>query len=412
MRRASRGLLVVVTALSSACASDSPRDDATFSVRDSAGIRIVDSRSPVWGTASVWRVDSLPHFVIGEREIDLAATVQATTPESSAYHFDAVRAAELRDDGGVIVLEGGSSELRRFDGSGAHLWSVGRLGGGPGEFRSPSYLGTYADGSIALWDRSVARLTVIGPDGVLRRTQGYESVVGRQPAAYGVFPDSSLMAVFPTSISPPAPGTLFTDTIGFWRVTDTDVEPVLLARHPGPVALWTGRYQLNTPFTSNPLRALRGSQLIVSSGRRPSVFVYDTTGQLVERYDVQRVPVTVNADDIDRTIDFTIEQKWYGDVSRQVWNEWLPRMPVPEQQPAYDQLVVASDGALWLRHYVPLHVRDAAFEWDVFAADGVWQGIVRTPPGLLVTSVRDGRLAGIARDSLDVPSVRVHAILR
>ena len=372
----------------------------------------MESRAPAWSDSTAWRVDSAPLYVLGERALDLAASVRATTPESAAYFFDAVRAADLRDDGGVIVLEGGTSELRGFDSSGVHLWSVGRTGGGPGEFRSPSYLGSYSDGSIALWDRPVARLTVIGPDGVLRRTQGYESVVGRQPAAYGVFPDSSLMAVFPTSISPPAPGTLFTDTIGFWRVTNTDAEPVLLARHPGPVGLWTGRFQLNTPFTINPLRALRGSHLIAASGARPSVFVYDTTGRLVERYDVQREPVAVNAGDIDAMIDFTIEQKWYGDVSRDVWNEWLPRMPVPEFQPAYDQLVVASDGALWLRHYVPLHVRDATSEWDVFATDGVWQGTVQTPPGLLVTSVRDGRLAGIVRDSLDIPSVRVHAIVR
>lgn len=412
MRRPSCGVLVMVTALGSACASETPRDGEAFSIRDSAGVRIVESRSPAWGTDPALRVDSVPLFVIGERELDLAGSVQATAPESSAYSFDAVRAAELRDDGGVLVLEGGTSELRRFDSSGVHRWSVGGAGGGPGEFRSPSYLGTYADGSIALWDRSVARLTVIGPDGALRRTQGYESVVGRQPAAYGVFPDSSLMAVFPTSISAPAPGTLFTDTIGFWRVTQTDAEPVLLARHPGPIGLWTGRFQLNTPFTSNPLRALRGAQLIVSSGAAPSVFVYDTTGRLVERYDVQRAPVPIDPDDVNHMIDFTIEQKWYGDVSREVWDEWLPRMPVPDMQPAYDQLVVASDGALWLRLYVPLHVRDAASEWDVFAADGVWQGTVQTPRGLLVTSVRNGRIAGITRDSLDVPSIRVHAIVR
>src|SRR5687768_17068674 len=72
---------------------------AGVSVRDSAGVRIVESRRPAWGDERRWTVSSSPSVEIGA--VDGPAEEQ----------LGQVRGAVRLPDGTVIVADGTSREL-------------------------------------------------------------------------------------------------------------------------------------------------------------------------------------------------------------------------------------------------------------------------------------------------------------
>ncbi len=239
---------------------------------------------------------------------------------------------------------------------------------------------------------------------------------------YGVFDDGALLAAFPTSIAPPSPGSVLTDTINLWRFDHGSDERRLITRLPGPIWMWTGRYQLPVPLTMNPLRAVNGQRLVTASGAFPEIQIHESTGGLVERYRLPHEPVAMARDEVRTMVDDWIDRGIYMGPAT-VWDEWFDRMPVPQQRPAFDRLLLDDAGNIWVRRFDTALDSTVSPSWDVVAPDGRYRGVTMTPRGLEVMAVRassmsgPGRgvngssiLAGVSRDSLDVEYVSVHRI--
>jgi hypothetical protein len=95
----------------------------------------------------VWTLSTDPALEIGVREGD------------DPYQFDRATGSALLADGRVVVLDGGSREIRFFDADGVFLVAVGGEGEGPGEFRTPTRLRRTLGDSIQIWDARMARLS-------------------------------------------------------------------------------------------------------------------------------------------------------------------------------------------------------------------------------------------------------------
>lgn len=364
-------------------------------MRDSAGVRIVESDTAAWTDTTAWTIDAEPMVRIGSIEGE------------ASNQFYQIRGVDLTPDGGVVVLDGGSAQLRRYDASGAHQWSTGKQGGGPGEFQQPWYVGQQTDGSFLVWDRAAGRLTIIGAGGELRGTERHIPASGDPPPTpYGIFGGGALLTVFPSSISPPTAGTVFADTIDMWWYDRSTQERRLLATAPGPTWIWTGRLQLPVPFTANPLRAPVGNHLVVAHGSQPEVVVHDSTGAITGRYLLPHPLQAVNESDVQDMLDFWIANGYHNEA---VWTEWLEHMPVPDEKPAFDRLIVSRNGEIWVRRFV-IDPGDGAATWDVLDRDGSWLGSIAIPAGLDISAIRDDRLAGIFRDEEGVEYVHVYAL--
>jgi hypothetical protein len=74
-------------------------------------------------------------------------------------------------DGGIVVLDGDSRELRFFDASGAHQLTVGGRGEGPGEFRFPGHLSRMAGDTLRVLDMASDRHSFFAPDGAFLRAE-------------------------------------------------------------------------------------------------------------------------------------------------------------------------------------------------------------------------------------------------
>lgn len=105
-----------------------------------------------------WTVEELPQFTIGEEGA------------GSEYQFSRLTAVRRLPDGGVVLANAGSAEVRAFAPDGTFRWSVGQPGDGPGDFRSLARVEVLAGDTILALDYQGPRLTWIGPDGIISRT--------------------------------------------------------------------------------------------------------------------------------------------------------------------------------------------------------------------------------------------------
>src|SRR5690606_20467602 len=106
---AALGLLLVV--LLAAC-GDAQGGAPRALVRDSAGVRIVESMGASWEEGDAWRIAAQPALEIGMAE---------GPPD---YLLDQVRGARRLADGRVVIANSGSGELRYYGADGTHLRSV------------------------------------------------------------------------------------------------------------------------------------------------------------------------------------------------------------------------------------------------------------------------------------------------
>ncbi len=107
--------------------------------RDSAGIRIIENPRPSDGSRLPWSIGPEPIVSIG--------AVEGQEPYLLDWATDATRLS----DGRIVILNGGTDELRVFDASGVFLESWGGRGEGPGEFRSLWRVEPWPGDSIIAW---------------------------------------------------------------------------------------------------------------------------------------------------------------------------------------------------------------------------------------------------------------------
>jgi hypothetical protein len=83
-------------------------------------------------------------------------------------------------------------------------------------------------------------------------------------------------------------------------------------------------------------------------------------------------------------------------------------MDFPDSIPHFDNLIVADDGALWVKRYSTLAPR----RWYVFNVDGRWLGSIELPERFTPSGVADDLVYGVDRDADDVELVQVFRVQR
>ena len=137
-------LLVAAAALTSACSS-AEGALASDMIVDSAGVTIVRNREPLWSDAEAWSVPDRPQVTIGVLD------------GSAEYQFYDVAAAARQSDGDIVVVDGGSREVRLYDRQGAFIAKWGGRGSGPGEFQNPVQVLVIPGDTLLVWDDALAR---------------------------------------------------------------------------------------------------------------------------------------------------------------------------------------------------------------------------------------------------------------
>lgn len=385
-----------------ACTDGDPLETG-FSVRDSAGVKIVESAAPALTSEGRWIVAPEPVLEIGTLE----------GPEE--YTFDRIGAVVRVSDRRILVSNRRTNELRFYGLDGVFRRTVGGTGDGPGEFRSMRVWLGIAD---TLWvdDPRLGRLTKLNPDGEFVesvRIQG-ESEMGF-PTAFGSSSDGGFWVTSATGgFGAGADGLLEGFEIFFSHFDSSGSLDRVIAEFRGPPQ-WAHTSGGMTSANSLPhsigwtVHAGSPNHVFLGTGMDPEVGVWSQDGKLIRliRWEAATRPVDDSSIEEFKD-DFLL--RYEGSDREEFWNGWLRDVPFPEEMPTFDKLFVDRTGHLWVKKYQPSWENSQT--WYTFTSDGRWLGEVGVPPALAITDIGADYVLGIWRDEMDVEYVRMYSLDR
>lgn len=412
------------------CGGTSDAAVETATVRDSAGVTIVESTAPAWRADEALAVPAAPTVAIGAEDA------------GAEYQFGRVAAATRLSDGGVAVFDGMANELRWFDADGRFVRRAGGRGGGPGEYQHVAWMRRLPGDSLVLHDMMAQRLTVLAPDGSVARSVNIGAAAGAAPppsaegrgerrmtmtglGRYRVlapFGDGSLLA---TVAGAPAmtegratrdsvvylrlaPDGAVRDTIGTFAGDETQVSTTGGAGG-APTSVMVGP----PPFGRTTQVAADDSGFWLGTTDRYEIGRFDAGGRLVRlvRRPVEPVPVT-DADVAERKrLDLenmgTVGAAQSAAFRRMVEARWEGAV-IPPAMPAHGPMLAGADGRLWVRETAP--PADETPRWVAFRDDGTMLGTVALPPRFRALEFGADYVLGVRRDDLDVERVELYPL--
>lgn len=406
MARGLSGLIlagILGAGLALAACGDQAFEAPTAEIQDSAGVRVVVNPPPSPDTDPVCTVVDDPEVEIGVLDGD---------PE---YQLFRVSGAVVLSDGRIAVANRGAHDLRMFDPEGGHLWSSGREGDGPGEFRSVELVDRFGPDSLLVHDFRQRRFSVFDDSGELARSfqVGDEEelrfprpegvlegggVVVRQGAVYtagqattGADRGSSrLYLVEPTG--------RVVDTLGEFPGAETFV----LSRERS-LSVW------NLAFGRGAFVQVGRERIAVGTNDSYSVRILDAEGAPLHVVRQTREPVPTTEADFDAFAESQLADV-ESESRRASIRTMLADMPRHETFPAYEDTRLDRVGNLWVEEY--RRPGDEQTVWQVFDRDGVLAARVRTPEGMDVLDIGDDYVLGLVRDDLDVERLRLHRLMK
>ena len=383
--------------VASACGAGN--DGNAVVARDSAGIAIVESRAPAWTRETSWSVSSDPLLDVGSAD------------GPAEYQFSGVEAGVRLADGGIVICDAGSSEIRFYNAAGTFVRAIGRPGDGPGEYRRLTALGRGPGDSLWAYDFGLRRFTVLASDGTAIRTV---SVGGSLSAvnAVGQLPNGSFVVKesWSTGTGGDVKEGLERDPIAVVRISADGRTQDTIAVIPGRevfISSEDGRAVMNTPlFAHTSVASVRDSEIVLGDQSTFALWIYHGAGP-THVYRITGVDLRLSRGDVAGAIAARIAQAPPERMTAA--RTHYAGMAVPETRPAYGALAVDRRGDVWVSTYSP--TAEPARAWYVFSPDGRWLGEIRMPERFSVLDIGDDWILGVWRDSLDVERVRLYRLL-
>jgi hypothetical protein len=403
---------VMSSALIAACSGD--QENSSVIQRDSAGVKIVESYQPAWAEGEGWRLSQEPIVTIGVEE----------GPEE--YSLYQVAAALRLPDGRIVIHNNGSDQLRYYDSTGTHLYSVGRDGFGPGEFKR--VLGMWLAGdSLIVNDWGQDRVSVFSAGGEYGRTVMLYREPGPQPVAVGVFPDGSILGrelVYDRAAVPDSGLQLrrwnavyrryardgaVIDSIGvfLWHESLSETLRRELDSERGGATSYS--VAADAPFGRQGSTLAFGDHVYHGSSDTYEIRVFDSHGTLerIIRRPIPNAPVTGSDMEAFKQDFIGDEDSPYAKWARRRVNE----LRFPETKPAYGTVKVDALGNIWVAEYSLGH-NDRSGNWTVFDSDGCMLGDVVLSVDGRITEIGADYLLGVWRTELGVEQVKMYRLLK
>ncbi len=377
-----------------ACQAE-PTPESTYTVRDSAGVEIVESWEPAWDEGQAWTLTEEPILSIGA--ID--------GPEE--YTFYRAGSALRLEDGRILVVNGGSQEVRFYSPEGRFLHATGSDGEGPGEFRGIGRIRRFGRDSLAVEDYRLFRISLFDLDGTFGRSFRMEEGGSQLPFPDGIFADGSVLAsVSWQDIGEYTDLGLIRDRLEYRRY---DREGKLVSRLP-TLPGWelykgihpdgTG-YTMSTRYAVQPWVFVTAMSWYYGPGHAFEIQERDLAGALKRIIRLDRARRALPPEVLASMRTSTVSPSGGAPQNRQV--------PLPDSLPAHEQIVLDPSGHIWMAEYV---VGEEVPLWSVFDPDGHWLGSVGMPSGGRISEIGEDYVLGTWRDDLDVQTVRVYGLVK
>ena len=410
-----RMVLPCSLALAACTAPTRPRADAP--TRDSAGIAIIESPTPLWATGHGWTVADTPTLDLGG----------GTDPHAA---FGSLSNALRLSDGRIVVGEQTPTALRYFSRDGQWLYDVGGAGDGRAELRSIFHLSLGANDTVAVFDLARRQLVLFDPNGAHALTVPIaERLTPRGTNGYlpkGLAPDGRYLlqrdeVAFPFAGAPNTLRDVSTRLYWLSRAgTLTDSSPRLRAGELFGFSLAAANGKGIVVPLARPLgpmlHVVAGADRVwLGDGSSWEIRGIDGKGRLttiLRRAGERPLLTAALRDSFIALYRAHATAPGMGEMRRQ-FALGMAKAPFPDRLPAYGTLMVGADSTLWAGHVSVLDgtAGDPGLAWTVFDPAGRWLGEVTMPPRFYPTSAGRGWILGIWRDEHDVQHVRLFPLV-
>jgi len=381
-----------------------PAEGERVQVRDSAGVRIVESLAPAWGNAGTaenaeaagWTVSPTPTVQIGLDDGD------------PRYVLSRVAGAVRTPSGEIVIGDGFTNQVRFFDAEGRFVRAVGGAGSGPGEFQYLRGLRRCGPNSIHAFDLNW-QLKEFSLTGELIREVPVR-VPGTVRSPYMLTCSTEGGVVLTGWGDPGRPPLGFYAALSpVWLLDDPGGEPVAdLGTFTSSERIGMSNGSSPHPFGRHAVLAVGEDRVHIGTSERFEVMVFDHAAELraIFRGPAPDLEIRPEHLALHREEGRAVEDpEWHAALARQ-----MEEVEMPPSFPAYDRLELDDQGHLWVREF-----RKPGEEgpfWHVFDPEGALLGRVRTPASMEILEIGADWVLGLHRDALGVESVQLHTLNR
>lgn len=344
-----------------------------------------------------WRLSEQPTLAIGHEGDTL-------------YEFNRIsRVATLSD--GRIVVANDYRELRFFSRGGQFLWTSGRRGPGPEEFRWVNGLAVLPDDSVAALDfyNTVRRALIFDSRGRFVRAFNLElsGRVLRSREGEWIGLEKQGHSSTPACVKEP---TVIRSTFTVIRVSESGRVRAKLAQVLGGYSFKVGCSSLPIPFTPFGSYVVAGDRLVVSGD----------SGIVMHSYSIARgeLLTTIRTRGSSRPLTKEVAETAGGDngstnaVGEATGRAQLLRMmpPPPKELPAVDALLADASENIWARQFVV--ASDTTQEWLVYSSAGHLIARLTTSSNLRLHEIGDDYVLGLFVDEDGVQQVHRYTLIK
>jgi hypothetical protein len=371
----------------SSCVGDGAADGALWGgsvdTLPNGTIEVHNPSYGIWDSTTAWHV--VEELRIG--------TLEGSGPDL----FGNISTFEVDESGNIYVFESQAQELRVFNASGQYIRTIGREGGGPGEFRQGIGLAWAPDGLLWVVDPGNSRISAFDTTGAYvtmkRILGGYVMMPwpGRFDRAgsfyhYGMDIEAErggrfVMVRFDTLLNP-------LDTIRVPRPPDDRYFEL----HSE-----TGSVTAGIPFTASITSRIgpNGNLWFANTGNY-HIYKRSVEGDTSLKISREFEPLPVSAEEIDSAV---ARLEWFTRQGGRV-----DRSRFPSVKPVLRSLYLDDEGRVWVEPIAESH--ESGSPIDVFDVDGRYLGRMHLPFRLgSIPRFRHGNIYAVTFDEVGVPYV-------
>lgn len=394
-----RGFLAVATGCSlCSCGSAAPEADQV-SVRDSAGVEIVETVAG-GGADNAWRLVDPAILTLGG-------------PESGDWEgLFRVTSARRLSDGSVVVANSGTSELKFYGSGGRFLHKSGREGRGPGEFTGLAHILRLPPDSLLAYDGRLSRISIFSEAGHYARTfrLDFDPIV----VPVDVLPDGAILA---NNVRP---------LTGMSDGLNVDSALVLRFGLTGELLDSLGRFAHNWRYSrerENGIRTTLGvpfaplGQIVTredgycyGSAEMYAIRCADARGVLQRIIRLERDPAPVTEQMVEQYFAAALETD--NANRRRALERLMRELPIPDHLPAFAAMLGDAEGNLWIQDYPRPGDEAEPSSWRVFGPDGRPLGSIEMPGRFSPLEIGSDYVLGRWRDRQDVEYVQMYCLAK
>ena len=373
--------------------------DVGVTIRDSAGIEIVDNHAPKVPKEQFWTLDPEPDFVLGAGEAAGRAGQRGRRDDLDGRIWQ-VRGLARLVDGRIAVLSQGNHQLFIFEVSGRLSKTIGRKGDGPGEFVLPERMQYLPPDTLVVWDHWMRPVTYFDTAGAVlnRRRIDLGRVLQAVPEASVEspaipLPDGSFVVAVehrdPDFVHPRDGSTVRYPPIEYVRVDlKTYVSRSLGIWDGGE--MWAVPEDVQAAYPMLRQRAYRHNLFpfdealtsqLAAGGYPPAIYITNGDRNEIRQFSLDGTLLRIiRRSTAPVVITERADRAWRDYALGRGGGEWgVEAWPTREYYPSISALSVDPDGNLWVREWSPSE-SGLPDQWSVFGTDGRWEGVLRGSP--------------------------------